>query len=303
MFLPPKSRKGVFLLFFIFISYFISQTLFLTLSYLLGGLIVGFALNGRKDIVSLILLLCILVLMLNEQIAVTFNLFYPFIFSGSIILLLKTRENISKGNLFFISTLLVSLFFVVYMSILEIKMGLITKTIEETITFAKETSTSIFKGIMDEKGLKEYQEFSSNLIKHYHPFLALLQFIIFGFLNLYLVLKIFNNLPQNLAEPFSKISINFSGVWFINLGMLAYILSEDTMISLAGMNVALYFLAFYFFQGIATANQFFAKFGIPMYVAFFFYFFFLANHIMWFLISLIGILDVQFDIKKRLKEA
>ncbi len=273
------------------------------MSYLLGGLMLGFLFNGRKEIVSLILILCILVLMLNERIAVTFNLFYPFLFAGSILLLMKTRENISKGNLFFLSTILISAFFIVYMSILEIKMGLITKTIEETIEYATETSNSLFKGIMDEKGLKEYQEFSKNLIKHYHPFLALLQFVIFGFLNLYLVLKLFKNLPDNLTEPFSKISISFSGVWFINLGMLAYLLSDEAVISTAGMNLALYFLSFYFFQGIATSNQFFTRFGIPLYVAFFFYFFFLANHIMWFLISLIGILDVQFDIKKRLKEA
>lgn len=263
----------------------------------------GFIVNGKKFLVTITLLMSILVLMMNERIAVSFNLIYPFLFAGSVLLIMKTFSNIEKGDIFLLSTIVVSLFFIVYMSILEVKMGLITKTVNEALLEVNDISTRVLKGVMDEKGLKDYQDFSKSLIKNYYPFLALLQFIVFGFVNLYLILKMFPDLPNNLSDPFSNISINFFGVWLINLGILLFILFHDVKIGIIGINLVLYFLAFYFFQGIATSNQFFAKFGIPLYVAVFFYIFFLANHIMWFLISLIGILDVQFDIKKRLKEA
>ncbi|MCX7991609.1 MAG: YybS family protein [Proteobacteria bacterium] len=303
MFLPANDRKIIFLLFIIFGSFFVSPTLYVTLSYLLGGILLGSLVKGRRVFLVISLAFSGVILFMNDQMVFAFNLFYPYVFAGVVWLIYRYLENVNKGDIFMLSTIIVSIFFVFFMAFLEKKTGLISNTIAEAFSEVDNISGNILKGVMDEKAVKEYQEFSKSLIKKYYPFLALLQFIIFGFVNLYIVTKLFPDIPPRLAEPFSNINISFFGVWLVNLGILLFIIFGEKGLGLIGINLALYFLAFYFFQGIATTNLFFARFGIPLFVAFFFYFFFLANHIMWFLISFIGVLDVKFDIKKRLKEA
>ncbi len=303
MFSQVNDKKILFLIFVIFGAYFFASIAFVSLSYLLGGIILGSVVNGRKVFLFLSLGLTLLVLYMNEQMVLVFNLFYPYVYAGVVWLIYKKLENVSKGDIFLLSTIIVSIFFVFYMAILEIKMGLITKTVNEAFLEVDNISEKVLKSYMDEKALLDYQEFSKSLIKRFYPFLALLQFVIFGVINLYMVLKLFPNMPERLAEPFSSINISFFGVWIVNLGIILYILFGEVGLGLIGMNLALYFLSFYFFQGVATTNTFFSAFGIPVFVSLFFYFFFLTNHIMWFLISLIGVLDVKFNIKKRLKEA
>lgn len=303
MFSQANDRKLFLVILIIFGAYLVSPTLYVSFNYLLGGILLGSIANGKKLFIVLALGLSFIILFMNEQMAFAFNLFYPYIFAGVVWLIYRYLENINKGDIFLLSTIIVSVFFVFYMVLLEKKIGLVTKTVEEAFLEVDSVSSSILKGVMDEKAIKDYQDFSKSLIKKYYPFLALLQFIIFGFVNLYIVTKLFPNIPERLAESFSSINISFFGVWIVNLGILLFIIFGENGLGLIGINLALYFLAFYFFQGIATTNVFFSKFGIPLFVALFFYFFFLANHIMWFLISFIGVLDVKFDIKKRLKEA
>lgn len=303
MYLQAEEKKLFLLFFLIFASFFISPTLYLSLSYFLGGLLLVSILNGKRLIIVFSVVLSLVIFFMDKDMIFTFSFFYPYIFALAVWLIYRYLENLSKGDIFMLSTIIVSIFFVFFMVFLELKTGLVRRTVEEAFKEVDNVSAGLLKGVLDEKALLEYQEFSKMLIKKYYPFLAMLQFIIFGFINLYGVTKFFPQLPERLKESFSQINISFFGVWIINLGMLLLILFGENGLGLIGANVALFFLAFYFFQGVATTNLFFSKFGIPFFVAIFFYIFFLTNHIMWFLISFIGVLDVKFNLKKLLKEA
>jgi hypothetical protein len=301
MHLVHDKRKAVYLILLVVGSYFVSGALFFNLASLLGAVVLGSILKKERLLLSFVLLSFLALLLLNGQLGFSFNLIYPFAFAGVSVLILNIAKDIKKGELIFYVTIGVVALFIGYMALMEMNFGLLTKTVQ----LAKEevgTVGNTLKGIMPENEVKEYTSFSNKLIDDYFIFIALIQYVLFTVANVYLMPKIFTDLPVNLLEEFSQLKIPFIGIWGINAGLAIYIFATGKAATW-GINVSLFFLSFYFFQGISLSALFFKRFSIPLYVSILFYIFFLANQIMWLLISLAGVADSQFNLKKYLKEA
>lgn len=302
MYLAHDGKKAVYLVFFVFGSYLISSALFLNLVLLLGAAIFGFFLKGARFTAGVIFLCFAALLLLDARLGFSFSLIYPFVFSGVAVLVLQISKEIKKGDLIFFTTLAVAVLFVAYMLVMEAKFGLFTAAVNQ----AKEEVVVIgdaLKSFMPENDVKEYASFGAKLIDDYFIFLALIQYVFFCFINFYLLPRIFTGIPPNLGEEFSQLKMPFAGVWGVNAGLAVYLFVEGKA-AMWGINIALFFLLFYFLQGISLSALFFKRYGVPVYAMVFFYLFFLANQIMWLLISFAGIIDVWFNLKKYLlKEA
>ncbi|GAB4433202.1 MAG: hypothetical protein OHK0040_03620 [bacterium] len=293
------QKKVAAIVFVIFCTLLFSVELFAGLSSLLGAVLLGLLLHKRW-INFLVLLAGYMAVITYFEIAGMATL-YPVMFVLVTYLIFAMFKNIEKGELFFWVNLSLSLLFILAMFYLERKSGFVTQTINGAKEEIKVMST-VLKEVITEKEFSEFTAFALQLLERYHIFFALLQIVVFTALNFLLLPLIFENLPDAFNQPFYKLSIPYYGIWGLNVGLIVY-LFQTGKVAIYGINAVLFFLAIYFFQGLSLSSAFFKKYGVPFYVSLIFFTLFLVNQAMWLLVSIAGIVDSQFNIKKFLKEA
>lgn len=293
------KKKVAAIVFVIFCTLFFSVQLFAGLSSLLGALLLGLLLKKRW-VNFLVLLIGYLAVITHFGISGIAAL-YPIMFLIVTYLIFAMFRKIEKGELFFWVNIALSLLFILAMFYLEKKSGFVTQTINGAREEIK-AMTSVLKEVMTEKELTEFTSFALQLLERYHIFFALLQIVLFTALNFLLLPLLFENLPDAFNQPFYKLRIPYYGIWGLNVGLIVY-LFQTGKVAMYGINAVLFFLAIYFFQGMSLSSAFFKKYGVPFYVSLIFFTLFLVNQAMWLLVSIAGIVDAQFNIKKFLKEA
>jgi len=294
-----NQRKVAFFIFLVFVSIFISIQLFAGLSSMLGAVLLGFLIN--KKWVEFVVVLAAYIGAVNFADLLGVNAFYPLVFLIVTYLIFSLFKTIDKGTLFFWVTLILSALFLLAMWYMEIKTGYVTQTLNGAKAEIISMSQSL-KDVMTQKEMTEYLNYAQRLLERYYIFFALLQVLLFTFLNLLLMPYLFEGLPETFAQSFYKLKIPYYGIWGINIGLIFYMFLKGSL-SNYGINAVLFFLAIYFFQGLSLSSAFFKKFSVPFYISAVFITLFLINQAMWLLISIAGIVDSQFNIKKFLKEA
>ncbi len=294
-----KQRKVAFFIFLTFSSLFVSLQLFSVLSSMLGAVMLGFLINKRWLELTVVLAGYIGIVSYVNLVAI--NVFFPLVFLAMTYLINSLFKNIDKGALFFLVTVVLSLFFLLVVGVMEIKSGYVSQILSATKAEMTQM-TEVFKQVMTPKEISEYLAYAQSLLERYHIFFALLQIVFFTFLNLALLPYLFDTLPVTLSESFYKMKIPYYGIWGINFGLILYLFKTGT-IAIYGINAVLFFLSIYFIQGLSLFTAFFRKYGIPFYISLLFFTMFLINQAMWLLLSIAGIVDSQFNIKKYLKEA
>ncbi len=283
---------------FIFGSFILSSHLFAGLSYFLGAVLLGFLVNKNWLQFSLIFAAYMVVIFFGSVTEI--SVLYPAIFLIIAYFFLKVFKEIDKGTLFFWVTVTMAVLFASFMFYLEAKTAFMTHILNAAKEEIKDMSM-LLKDMMTDKEKKEFITFAVGLLEKYHIFFALLQLVVFTMLNFLIMPHIFGNLPDSLSQEFSKIKIPYYGVWGINMGLILY-LFQTGKLAVYGINMVLFFLSIYFFQGLSFSSAFFKRFGVPFYVAMVFFLLFLVNQAMWLVMSIIGIIDSQFNIRKFLKE-
>lgn len=294
-----NQKKVALFVFIILCSVFFSIQLFAGLSSLLGAVLLGLIVTKRWLNFVFVLLLYLAVITYARLLGAA--AFYPIVFVLVTYLFFVMFDKIGKGTLFLLVTLILSLLFIVVMVFLEVKTGFVSETIKGAKKEIMDMA-NVLKDIMTEKELSEFTNFALQLLEKYYIFFALLQIVLFTALNFLLLPYLFDGLTETLAQPFYRLSIPYYGVWGINIGLILYLFQKGT-VAVYGINIVLFFLAIYFFQGLSLSAAFFRKYGVPFYVATIFFAMFLINQFMWLFVSIAGIVDAQFNIKKYLKEA
>ncbi len=300
MFFQYKLQKAWFFVLIVVGLYFISEEAFVTIYPLLGFLFLGFMLNKDNKYAGFFMLLSLIPVFVDNELALSFSVYYPFLFVV-LSLLLRDYGFSNKGSLFLWLSVLITLFFLGYLIVMERHIGLYTQIIKGFKNEITQLSSSL-KSESHNEELESYYNIIKNIIANYAPFLITFQFILYNLLNLYLLSMFFNQLQPPFSEKFGSMHVPIWGIWGINVGLVLYLFFENTL-SNYGMNMVLFFLAIYFFQGLSLSTLFFKINKIPTFIAIFFIFVLLLNQVIWLFVSIIGILDTYFNFKKHFKEA
>lgn len=293
------NRNVAFLLGGIFASFLLSPQLFVGLSFLLGAVLVGLLVEGKWF--SFVALTAGYVMLLNVEGVFSGSVIYPILFSLLVFLLWKGTSSQEKGTIFFWVTVIMAILAAFALFLLEKKGGFLTLLIEETKEEIGQMTLSL-RGLFTEKELKELSSYAVQLLERYHIFFALLQIVFFNSINFILLPYLFDNLPETFSQPFYRLQIPYYGIWGINIALFFYLFKTGRM-ALYALNVVLFFMTIYFVQGLSLSLAFFKRYNFPPLFSTALLMIFLMNQAMWFLLSVAGILDAQFNIKKFLKEA
>lgn len=292
------KRVATFVL-VIFVLYFFSEQFFATFSSLLGAVMLGFLLEKKwLPLIFLIVAYLTTVFMGNVQGVVVF---FPLCFLLISYLLYGIFKEQEKGTFFFWTTVMLSIFFVGIMVYFEKTEGAVSQILVEAKEEIKGMSTML-KNVMTDKEFNEYMVSTQTILDKFYIFFGLLQVVFLTFLNFAILPYLFQDLPDCFAQPFYRFKIPYYGIWGINIGLIVYIFKNGD-VSIYGLNAVLFFLSLYFLQGLSLSAAIFKRFSVPFYVSLIIFVFFLLNQMMWLLISIVGIIDSQFNIKKFLKEA
>jgi len=300
MFFQYKLQKAWVFVLIVVGLYFISEEAFVAIYPLLGFLFLGFMLNKDYKYAGFFMLLSLIPVFVDNELALSFTIYYPFLF---VVLSLVIREYgfSNKGSLFLLLSILVNVLFLGYLIVMENHIGLFTQIIKSFKDEITHLSSSLKSEGRNEE-LKSYYYIIKNIITNYAPFLITFQFILYNLLNLYLLSMFFEQLQPPFCERFSSMHVPIWGIWGINVGLILYLFFENPL-SNYGINMVLFFLAIYFFQGLSLSTLFFKINKIPTFIAIFFVFVLLLNQVIWLFVSIIGILDTYFNFKKHFKEA
>jgi len=300
MFFLYKLRKAWVFVLIVLGLYFVSEETFVTFYPLLGFLFLGFMLRKDYKYAGFLMLLSLIPVFVDNELALSFSIYYPFLFVA-ISLFIKEYGFSNKGSLFLWLSILITLIFLAYLIFMDNHIGLYSQIIKGFKNDIIQLSSSLRSEGKNEE-LQSYYNIVKNIITNYAPFLITFQFILYNILNLYLLSMFFENLQPPFCERFGSMHVPIWGIWGINVGLVLYLFFEYPL-SNYGMNMVLFFLAIYFFQGLSLSTLFFKINKIPTFIAIFFVFVLLLNQVIWLFVSIIGILDTYFNFKKHFKEA
>lgn len=300
MFFRDNLRKAWVFVLAILGLFFISETAFVNFYPLLGSLFVGFLLKRDYDYAGFFMLLSLVPVFVDHELALSFTIYYPFLF---VILVLMFRDYgmNNKGEFFLALSVGIGVIFLVYLLFMEKQIGLFSKMIGVFKIELSSLGTQL-KGNYPSDEVQSYYSLLKEIVEKYSLFLITLQFVIYNILNLYILSILFKDLLPPFSERFGSMQIPIWGLWGINFGLILYLFFELPY-SNYGINIVLFFLSIYFFQGLSLSVLFFKLNKIPAFIMFFFIFLLLLNQVIWLFISIIGILDTYFNFKKHFKEA
>lgn len=292
-------RNVAYFLVLFFGSFLFLGHIVLSFSALLGAPLLGFLIKRNWVLLGATLITYYGLLTYNNMLS--FHALFPLLFGVVAFVFVNIFKKAEKGTVIFFVTITLSLIFAFFMGYLEFSSGFISQIVKEAGDEIVKLS-ALLKDLMTEKELNDFVIFSQHLLNNYYVFFALVQIVVFVMINFYLLPFLFRGLSPELSEEFYKLKMPYYGVWGINFGLILYLFGNGKL-SNYGINAVLFFVSLYFFQGLSLTSAFFKKYEVPFYISIVFMAFFLLNQLMWLLISIAGIVDAQFNIKKFLKEA
>lgn len=293
-------KAGIFVL-IVIASFFISESLFINIYPLTGAVFLGLLLNKNFITTGIFMVIALIPVIFDNELAMSFAIYYPFLFAF-FALLLDMLNMKNKGNLIFYITMAIMIIFAGYMLVMEKELKLFSNTIAAVNAEVNAVGQQ-FKEISSEENFRDYVNFVKSITNTYAPFLFVFQYVFYNVINMYILSLFFKNMPVPFSEKFSFLQIPLVAVWGINIGLIAYLFTEEPL-KTWGLNFILFFLSLYFFQGLSLLTLFCKANGIPVFFLVFFIVVLLANQAMWLLISIVGVLDTLFNFKKYLiKEA
>lgn len=300
MFFRDNLKKTWFSVLFVIGFYFVSEYFFVTLFPLLGSVFLGLMLRKDYEYAGFFMLVALIPVIIDRELALSFSVYYPFLF---VILGLIFRDKMidNKGVIFLYTSIIIAGVFFIYLFFMEKEIGLYTQ-IKSAFNIELKSVSEQIKNVSNSDDVQDYFGTIKNVINNYSLFLIAFQFVLYNVLNLYLVSLFFKDLLPPFSEKFGHMQVPFWGVWGINLGLIMVLFLDDYF-SKIGVNIILFFLSIYFFQGLSVSTLFFKINKIPAFLIFLFLLLLLMNQVIWFLISVIGILDTYFNFKKHFKEA
>lgn len=300
MFFRDNLKKAwVFVLLVLALS-FVSESVFITLFPLLGAIFLGFMLRKDYEFAGFFMLVSLIPVFVDNELALSFSILYPFLF---VILGIVLRDRMvnNKGSMLLVMSIITAILFLIYLIFMEKKIGLYTQ-MKTAFNLELRSFSEQFKNVADSEDVKDYFGTIRHIIDNYSPFIITFQFVLYNIINLYLVSLFFKDLQPPFCERFGSMQVPFWGVWGINLGLIMVLFFDEPFTKL-GVNIALFFLSIYFFQGLSLSTLFFKINKIPTFLIFLFLLLLLMNQVIWLLVSIIGILDTYFNFKKHFKEA
>lgn len=300
MFFRDNLKKTWFFVLSVLAIYFVSESAFITLFPLLGSVYLGLMLRRDYDYAGFFMLVSLIPVFVDNELSLSFSIFYPFLF---VILTLMLRDKMvnNKGNIFLILSMTIAGLFYIYLLFMEKKIGLYTQ-MKTAFNIELKAINEQLKNVTNAEDVKDYFGTIKHIIDNYTPFIITFQFVLYNIINLYLVSILFKDLHPPFCERFGSMQVPFWGVWGINVGLIMVLFLEETF-SKIGLNIVLFFLSIYFFQGLSLSTLFFKINKIPTFLVFLFLLLLLMNQVIWLLVSIIGILDTYFNFKKHFKEA
>ncbi len=300
MFFRDKLKKTWFAVLFVVVLYFVSEYVFISLFPLLGSVFLGLMLRKNYEYAGFFMLVALIPVFIDRELALSFSIYYPLLFV-ILGLIFRDRMVYNKGTIFLYTSIIISGLFFIYLMFMEKKIGLYTQ-IKTAFNMEMKSVSEQLSNFTSSEDVQDYFSTIRHVINNYSPFLIAFQFVLYNILNLYIMSSLFKDLLPPFSERFGQMQVPFWGVWGINIGLIM-VLFFDNFLSKIGANTILFFLSLYFFQGLSLSTLFFKINKIPAFLMFLFLLLLLMNHVIWFLISIIGILDTYFNFKKHFKEA
>lgn len=140
-----------------------------------------------------------------------------------------------------------------------------------------------------------------NIIKNIFPAILGISAIILTFFNFLTANLILKRRGLNYSENFESFKIPEYSVWFFIVSLSLVLIKKNEILYLIGLNISLFLVVLYFFQGLSIINYFFINKKTPLFLKVAGYIIMAVEPVIALFVALIGLFDFRFDFRKSIK--